>query len=174
VPVARDQLTQRLPMGATVKCLALYARPFWRDRGLSGEAVCHGGPVCVVFDNTTSDGAQPALLAFVVGDPARGWAARPAAERRALVLSTFARLFGPEALEAEGYEELDWSAEEWTRGCPVANAGPGVWTSAGDALRAPIGRLHFAGTETAHEWNGYMEGALEAGTRAAREILARL
>jgi monoamine oxidase len=51
---------------------------------------------------------------------------------------------------------------------------PGVLSRFGAALRAPIGRLHWAGSETATEWFGYMEGAIESGQRAAREVLARL
>ena len=41
-------------------------------------------------------------------------------------------------------------------------------------IRKPIGRLYFAGTETASEWTGYMDGAVEAGERAAREVLYAL
>ena len=44
-------------------------------------------------------------------------------------------------------------------------------TSTGATLRQPDGRIHFAGTETAVEWTGYLEGALESGERAAREVL---
>lgn len=37
-------------------------------------------------------------------------------------------------------------------------------------IRKPIGKLHFAGTETATKWSGYMDGAIDAGERAAREV----
>ena len=40
-------------------------------------------------------------------------------------------------------------------------------------LREPVNRLHFAGTETATEWLGYMDGAIQAGERAAREVSSR-
>jgi monoamine oxidase len=49
---------------------------------------------------------------------------------------------------------------------------PGVWTSVGHVIRSPEGRVHFAGTETATRWNGYIEGAVLSGERAAREVLA--
>jgi monoamine oxidase len=48
---------------------------------------------------------------------------------------------------------------------------PGAWTSFGDALRAPIGRIHWAGAETSTVWNGYMDGAVRSGVRAAEEAL---
>ncbi len=177
LPVARDQLTQRFPMGATVKCIAVYDRPFWREQGFSGEAVCDVGPVSVVFDNTSADdgtGAVAMLLAFVVGQPGRAWSTRTQAANKAIVLDTFARYFGDAAKTPLDYLEQDWSTEEWTGGCPVGSATPGTLSACAPALRAPIGRLHFAGTETATEWTGYLEGALQAGDRAADEVRARL
>ena len=174
LPAIRDGLTQRVGMGATIKCVATYASPFWRGQGLSGEAVCTGGPVTVVFDNSPRDGGRGALLAFVVGRHARALGARPAEERRRAVLDVLARLYGPSARDPMEYVEMDWSEEAWTGGCPTSTVPPGVLTSFGAALRAPIGRLHFAGTETATQYCGYMEGAIESGERAAREALARL
>jgi monoamine oxidase len=47
---------------------------------------------------------------------------------------------------------------------------PGVLTEYGAALREPVGRVHWAGTETAVRWMGYMDGALESGERVANEI----
>jgi monoamine oxidase len=41
----------------------------------------------------------------------------------------------------------------------------------GPALRAAVGGIHFAGTETAEYWTGYMDGAIRSGMRAAKEIL---
>jgi monoamine oxidase len=174
LPASRDALTQRLAMGATMKHVAFYDRPFWRDRGLSGEVACAGGPVTVVFDNSPADGTRGALLGFVVGRHARELGERPAEERKRAVLAAFARFFGPEAGEPRVYVEQDWSAEAWTRGCPTGTMGPGTLTHFGPALRAPVGRIHWAGTETAVEYTGYMEGAVESGERAAREVAARL
>jgi hypothetical protein len=51
---------------------------------------------------------------------------------------------------------------------------PGVLTELGDAIRDPIGRIHFAGTETARVWLGYMEGALESAERVTEEVSTRL
>lgn len=172
LPPVREQLGARWPMGATVKCLALYDRAFWRDAGFSGEIVCTEGPVSVVFDNTSHDGAQPSLLAFVVGNDARLWSERSPAERKSAVLAVLARAFGDAARTPTEYLEQDWSTEEWTRGCPVGIVQPGTLTWVGAALRKPVGRIHWASTETATEWTGYLEGAIEAGTRAASEVCA--
>jgi monoamine oxidase len=65
-------------------------------------------------------------------------------------------------------------AEEFTRGCYGAHLAPGVWAAYGDALRTPVGRIVWAGAETASVWNGYMEGAVRSGQRAAAEVEAPL
>jgi monoamine oxidase len=173
LPVARDQLTQRVPMGATTKIVMTYGAPFWREAGLSGEAVSTAGPVTCTFDNTTHDG-KGALVAFLVGRYAREEAALEPARRRERILAHMVRFFGARAGEPEDYREQDWAAEIWTRGCPTGIMGPGVLTQLGAALREPVGRIHWAGTETATQWAGYMEGALQSGERAAAEALAVL
>jgi monoamine oxidase len=172
LPPPREQLHQRMPMGATVKVHLLYDRPFWRARGFSGEAVFERGPISVVFDNTSHDGAQPALVAFIVGDPARTWSLRPAEVRRETVLRLVARLFGDAALQPTTYVEVDWSTEPYSRGCPVGVLGAGSVRVAGPALQAPTGRIHWAGTETASVFTGYMEGALESAERVFGELHA--
>lgn len=174
MPADRDNLTARFPMGATIKFHALYARPFWREAGYSGEVVCDRGPLAVVFDNTSHDGRVPALLGFGVGRAAREWGARDADARRTAVLEALARCFGSAAKQPVDWFEQDWSTEPWTGGCPVGNPGPGALVMLGPALRAAVGRVHWAGTETATEWTGYMEGALQAGERAAGEVGAKL
>ncbi|MCA9529353.1 MAG: FAD-dependent oxidoreductase [Myxococcales bacterium] len=171
---ARDQLTRRMPMGATVKVIVTYARAFWRERGFSGEAISTRGPLTLVFDNTSHDGQTPCLLGFIVGRAARRWSERPERERRGDVLDALDRCFGPDARAPVAYVEQDWSTEPFSGGCPVGIMTPGTLSNAPDVLRSPQGRIHFAGTETATVWTGYMEGALESGERAAAEVLTRL
>ncbi len=173
LPVLCEQLSQRSPMGATVKAFATYERAFWRSAGLSGEAVCDRGPVSVTFDATTHDGKRPALVAFIVGQDARTWSQRTEIERRGAVVGVFARLFGEQARTPRVYVDHDWSTEIWTRGCPVSVLGTGALSSCASAIRAPFGRVHIAGTESAREHTGYIEGAIEAAERVALEIAAR-
>jgi monoamine oxidase len=174
LPPARRALAGSIPMGATTKVLVCYDRAFWRDRGLSGEVVTRQGPIAVTFDNTSHDGAQPALVAFIVGERAHEHARRDEATRRAVVLDALARWFGPEARTPRALVEKEWAAEPWSGGCPVGVAAPGRYLGLSGALRAAHGAVHFAGTETARVWNGYLEGAIEAGERAADEVLAAL
>jgi monoamine oxidase len=161
---ARKELLSAHRMGATTKVIATYERAFWRDAGFSGEAVSSRGPITVTFDDTTHDGAQPALVAFVVGDAAR----RSPSESE--VLEDLARFFGREAASPEAYVAREWGVDPWSGGCPVSMPPPLRWSRQLATLRRPHGRVHFAGTETAIEHTGYLEGALEAAERCLREI----
>lgn len=172
LPARRDQLTQRMPHGGVVKCHAVYAEPFWRADGLSGEAVGDEGPAKVLFDASPPDGGPGILLAFVDGPESLWLGLLPAEQRRQEVLRSVARFVGPRALEPVAFLERDWNAEEWTRGCYGAHLPPGAWTQVGQALREPIGRIYWAGTETAVRWCGYIDGAISSGERAAQEVLA--
>ncbi len=171
LPIARRRVLDHSPTGATTKHILLYDRAFWRDAGMSGEAVCDDGPFSVAFDNTSHDGAQPSLLAFSVGQPARDLATFPEDERKRRVREQLARCFGPRALSPTKHVEKDWAREAWSRGCPVGLAVTGTLSEHGAGLRAPAGPIHWAGTETAHEHHGFMEGALESAERVAREVL---
>jgi monoamine oxidase len=119
-----------------------------------------------------TDGAPHALLAFVVGPHALRWRERTPDERRGEILATLAAYFGDEAAQPIEYCEHDWAADPWSAGC-VAATPPGV-LAAGGQWREHVGKLHIAGTESARTWPGYMEGAIEAGERAAAEVIAAL
>jgi len=167
----RDQLTQRMAHGALTKCAAVYPEPFWREQGLSGQAVSEGGPVTTTFDNSPPDATPGVLLGFIAGAEAIRHARRSEADRRGVVLECFARLFGEQAAKPGIYLETAWAEEEWTRGGPVCSFAPGALVHCGEALRQPAGRIHWAGAETSTVWCGYMEGAVRSGDRAAEEVL---
>jgi monoamine oxidase len=171
LPPLRDQLTQRMPEGTLMKFEAVYPTPFWRDRGLTGQVVSEGGPVKVTFDVSPESGRPGIMMGFIGGHEARVWEERSAADRSDAVLRQFAHFFGDEALWPREVVEFNWSTEVWNRGCPVAVLGPGTLLDFGAALRQPVGRVHWAGTETSTYWNGYMDGAVRSGRRAAAEVL---
>lgn len=172
LPAWRDQLTQRLPAGSVIKLQAVYEEPFWREEGLTGQAASDEGPVKITFDNSPPSGNPGVLLGFIEGDEARVWGRRTPDERRAAAVGCFVRYFGTRASSPLEYLERDWTAEEFTRGCYGAHFTPGVWTGYGPALRAPAGRIHWAGAECSAVWNGYMEGAVRSGEQTADEVLA--
>lgn len=171
LPPARLAVQRRMPMGATAKVVATHDEPFWRADGLTGEAVLTDGPVQVVFDNTSADGSVPALLAFVTGSPAHVAARGTEEKLHDAAVAAMVRAFGPRAAAPTRVVSKQWVHERFTGGCPVANLAPGAAMHAA-ALTRPVGRIRWAGTETATEWTGYMEGAVAAGRRAARDIVA--
>jgi len=170
LPRRREALLRRMPMGQLMKCDAVYEKPFWRAKGLSGSGLADSGAVRVAFDNCPHDVAVGVLLAFVGGSTWQTYGTMPLAKRRKAVLEGFARMFGDEALHPIEYTEHDWTHERWTRGGPVALPLPGATTAYGDTIRKPFRRVHWAGTETSTYWSGYMDGAVRAGERAAQEV----
>ena len=174
MPTSRDQLTQRMHQGTLLKVTCVYETPFWRDGGLNGSCVAVEGPISATFDDSPPDGKPGVLFGFIGGDQARAFLSRSKAERRQAALNSFARMFGEKARHPREYFESNWAREQWTRGCPVGIAGPGVYLKYGSALRRPIGPIHWAGTETSTYWNGYMDGAVRSGERAAAEVLAEI
>jgi monoamine oxidase len=174
LPAARRELVARAPMGAAVKCFARYERAFWRERGLSGEAASGDGPISVTFDQCAEDGSTPCLLAFVGGAAARTWRERDPEARKQVILEKLALYFGDEARSPIAYAEHDWCTEAWSGGGPVTIFGSGALSAYGPALREPVGRVHWAGTETARRCHGFIEGAAESGLRAADEVVAAL
>jgi monoamine oxidase len=170
LPARRDQLTQRMPQGAIVKCMAVYDEPFWRAQSMSGSGLSDGGSINAIFDNTPQGGSPGVLLGFLDGRAARTWGRRGPEERRVELVAVLTRLFGAAAASPIDYVERNWAAEAWSRGCYGGAFGPSGWTDFGPALREPVGSIHWAGTETATVWNGYMDGAITAGRRAAAEV----
>src|SRR5215212_181777 len=131
-----DGLSQRMPMGAVIKCHAIYETPFWHEAGLNGRTESDKGPCRITCDNSFPAEDAGVLTGFILGSDAREWGRREKGDRESAVLECFARYFGEEALDPLGYAETDWG-----------------------------------GAETSPEWSGYMEGAVESGERAAREVL---
>jgi monoamine oxidase len=174
VPALRDQLTQRMPIGSLIKTIAVYDTPFWRAQGLNGQVTSDTGPVQVMFDASPASGTPGVLLGFIDGDDARALSDKSDAERATAALKSYATYFGQRAANPRTYFDQVWDREIYTGGCPVGLMPPGVMFEYGSALRAPVGRIHWAGTEAATVWTGYMDGAVQAGKRAAGEALAGL
>lgn len=172
LPVQRATLQKSIPMGAVWKCYAFYDRPFWRDAGLNGLAATPDGHVTVTFDNSPKDGSRGILMGFVLGNQARAFSELSDSERQESALQSFITFFGPQAAQPQRYLDHSFLNEEWSRGCYAGLFEPGIWTKFGPALREPVGRIHWAGTETSDIWNGYIDGAVRSGERVAQEVLS--
>ncbi|MEA2749687.1 MAG: monoamine oxidase [Myxococcales bacterium] len=167
----RAELVKNMPMGAVIKHTAVYDRPFWRDEGLSGMVVSDVGPIHIVFDNSLPDGAQGILIGFSEAAQARKLGALGEDGRRDAAIACFARYFGERARKPVAYVDHVWEHDPWSGGCYGAFMPPGIWTKLGPSIREPQGRIHWAGTETATVWSGYIDGAISSGKRAAAEVI---
>jgi monoamine oxidase len=174
LPQVRRQLFQHMPMGVLIKAEVFYATPFWRAKGLTGQGLSDEGPITATFDISPPDGKPGILMGFVGGDRARKFMKQSAAARRQAVLKSLAQMFGSEALKPTEYLEFSWVTQPWTRGCPVSVLAPKTLLRYGSAIRRPVGRIHWAGTETSTYWCGYLDGATRSGERAAAEVLDRI
>lgn len=174
LPPSRTQLIQRVPMGCVMKAFLYYEAPFWKENGFCGSANINDKDSLVNYtmDNSNSDGSSPALVAFIMAENARRAAQMTEEQRKQHIVQLFAKVFqSQKALFPTAYVEKDWSSEQYSGGCYCVALPPGVLTSYGEILRIPVGRVFFAGTETATEWMGYMEGAIQSGERAAQQVL---
>ncbi len=171
LPAPRAQLLSRMPSGAVVCTVVGYGAPFWRRQGLSGSAYGDAGPAQIVFDASLDGGEKAALGVLTLGLRAVELSGCSPAERKSIVLESLAKFFGPLATAPRFYVEKDWSADDLSLGGYLAVPAPGVLMACRNAIRRPAGRIHWAGSETAVEWTGLLEGAAESGERTAQEIL---
>lgn len=172
LPRERAQLIQRVPTGQMYKIHLVYPTPFWRADGLTGQTLDVDSPFPLTLD-ACGPTPPPGILCVLTAGPHATEVARLLPEqRRSAVVEAMTRRFGPRATEVADYIEQDWTAENWTRGAMITHFPPGVLTTFGPALRAPVGPLHWAGTETATIMHGTIDGAIRSGERAAAEVLA--
>ena len=174
LPGIRDQLTQRLPNGSAMKAFFIYDEPFWRADGFNGQLISDVGPARMSNDTCIPGDDHGVILLFLEGDQARTFGRLPEAQRREALTAELVRHYGGAAAEPVFYVDGEWSERQWTRGCYNANHGPHVWTTYGPALSTPIGVIHWASTDTATHWSAYMEGAVDAGERAAQAAITEL
>lgn len=168
LPTDLVRLAQATPvwMGTVVKVVAVYAEAFWREQGLAGAAVSRIGPLQEIHDMSGPGGTPPALFGFALATAVRSGF-------RHAVTDQLAAVFGPAAAQPSHLHVQDWSREEWTSP-PEAHRLHDYQLFGHPVYRRPAldGRLHWASTETAADYAGHLEGALEAGQRAADAALA--
>ncbi|XP_006148928.2 amine oxidase [flavin-containing] A [Tupaia chinensis] len=177
LPPERNQLIQRLPMGAIIKCMMYYKEAFWKKKDYCGCMIIEDeeAPISITLDDTKPDGSRPAIMGFILARKADRLAKLQKEIRKKKICELYAKVLGSEeALHPVHYEEKNWCEEQYSGGCYTAYFPPGIMTQYGRVIRQSVGRIYFAGTETATHWSGYMEGAVEAGERGAREILNAL
>jgi monoamine oxidase len=164
-------LIHQVPGGTEIKMVALYDEPFWRRDGVSGATVATDDDIEVTLDTCQPDHAQGVVAGYSAGPRARALAALGEVERRDVFVRMLTRRLGPKAASPAEVMEQNWIEERWSRGCSMGHFPTGVLTQYGRRLREPVGRLHWAGTETASTSYGAMDGAVRSGERVCEEIL---
>lgn len=158
-------------MGALSKAFVAYDRPFWRTNGFSGESLADKGAVFITFDVSPKADGPGILMTFC--DP-RVFDGFSLEDRRSRVIQRVVDLFGPQAATPIDYADHCWGLEEFSPGGPNPAVAPFATTSYGPALTEPHGRVYWAGTETAGEWAGCMNGAVLTGQKAAERVGSQL
>ncbi|GFS96907.1 amine oxidase A [Nephila pilipes] len=177
LPPIRNQLIQRMPIGSIMKIILYYQTAFWKEKGFCGSAMIFGDdhPMFLTFEDTKPNGNHPAISGYITAEKCRKMERMSMNERKNAIIQSLEKVMdSPEALKPFHYEEKIWMNEQYISGCCFAMLPLGFITMYGRFLRTPIDRLYFAGTETAVKWPGYMNGAIEAGERAAREVLHKI
>jgi monoamine oxidase len=174
LPAQRMHLTQRMAMGTIAKVSCVYDTPWWRTsgEGLSGASMSEGKLLGFSSDSGLPGDEGPGIMiGFIQGDRFFEWSRLPLERRTEWVINDLVDLFGEEARSSTGYVEALWPQDQLTGGAYNAYLPPAGWSTFGSAIREPVGRISWAGTETAVEWYGYLEGAATAGERAAEEVV---
>ncbi|OJJ47733.1 hypothetical protein ASPZODRAFT_131290 [Penicilliopsis zonata CBS 506.65] len=179
LPPAKRAWIESASYGYYTKAMMVFRTPFWIPKGFCGLTQSFVGPAAVIRDTSSPTDDKHILTCFMAGDHGRQWSALPTPAREQALLTQIGQLFGVKDSVAHEFVEMityEWINDEYSGwGCPCIALPPGVMDTLGaDTPRESFGHLHFAGTETAVEWKGYMEGAVQSGERAAGEVIKRL
>jgi monoamine oxidase len=171
LPADHALLIHQIPAGTEVKMVAIYGEPFWRADGVCGATVATDDAIEVTLDTTQPGHREGVIAGYSAGPRARALAGLSKTERRSAFLTMLTTRLGPKAAAPLDVLEQNWAEEQWTRGCSMGHFPTGVLTQYGRRLREPVGRVHWAGTETASTSYGAMDGAVRSGERVCEEIL---
>lgn len=174
LPAKRDSLMQNMTMGAAIKSFIAYDKPFWLDHGLSGLIINNTAPMSITLDATPEGSECGFIVSMMVGEKALAMSSKSVDERKEALVRLLVENLGPQAAHPVGYVDNDWTTDQWTRGGYASHLPPGVLTMLKKDIRSPNGRIHWAGTELATQWNGLISGAIQSGMREAKAVLHRL
>ncbi|KAL5087895.1 hypothetical protein Trisim1_007303 [Trichoderma cf. simile WF8] len=180
LPPTKKALVTRTKPGIYAKAILTYSSPWWREAGLVGKFESVIGPVCFSWDISDLSKKQYSLAIFIAGKVASEWHKLDELAREEAIIEHLATLVGENSsLAAKArnileFNMVEWTKEEYIGGAPTSALGPGMLKKFGTVLRESVGSIHFGGGETAYEWKGYMEGAITAGQRVAKEVADEL
>ncbi len=168
---AKMRAIRQLHYDASAKIFVQCRRRFWEE----DEGIYGGGTVTdlavrnIYYPEHGRDTGRGVLLAsYTWSEDAQRWGSLSPSERVEQALEDVAKIHPAVRHEFEAGASKMWHDDEFAGGA-FALFDPGQQTLLHDAVKAPEGRLHFAGEHTslAHAW---IQGAIESGLRAAREV----
>lgn len=162
-------LGEKTVTGDVVKMIAVYERPWWREAGLTGTVASRDGALQFLIDSSDETSNKGILVGLVAGRRAGELDGLSLEGKKQVFLSQVEKTLGRGPAPEQFYSH-DWSQDEFARGGYASRRSLGDWTASRGLLQEPAGRLFFAGTERAHQWRGYIEGALESGERVAQGV----
>jgi len=171
LPENRQRVIARYQPGSVIKTVLVFEQPWWHEQGLPGSLLSPGAICSAGLDASPPDGRTGTLVLFSTSASGRclGQTTHEP-DRIEKVLEWLRSLAGPNVPAPIAARSVDWNADPWSLGGYASRRGLGGWTEA-PGLFAPVGNIHFAGTETATEWRSFMEGALQSAERAVDALL---
>jgi monoamine oxidase len=169
LPEPQWKANTSLKYGAATRVLLQFATRFWR-KPTRPSAYGSDQPTGAVWDANEEQGGRAGILTLLAGG--RASAVLQAIANDAGIHGIVDRLewLGtPSALTAATM--VTWENDPWCQG-GYAVFDPGFDPGLRRWLRRPAGRLVFAGEHTSIQWQGFMNGAIESGRRAAAELRA--
>jgi len=170
LPARQHEAIARLKYGRGTKTLLQFGRKFWR---VPARPRAFGSPLPIgaVWEGNEEQRGRSGILSLLAGGSASDATAEIVAKEGIAGIVRALEWLGSGEATMTGWRQFRWEADAWARG------GYAVFDSTFDPslrgwLAQPCGRLFFAGEHTSIAWQGYMEGAVESGRRAAAEIAA--
>jgi monoamine oxidase len=159
-------------MGTNSKVHVQFTSRFWRDQGCTGETYSDRGYQNTWEVSRAQGGKSGLLVWYTGGNPG---AAVGSGTVEAQVQGTFLPAIEPVLPGAtarwNGKATRDyWTGNPWTRGS-YSYWKVGQYTRFSGAEKERSGNCHFCGEHTSQDFQGYLQGAVETGQRAAQEIL---
>ncbi len=168
-PPSTSKLAQHWPQGNLSKAYAAYETPFWRAQRVLAARRCPTRDRCSSRSTSAPATTDPASCS-ASPTRARSIALPPEQRRERALAGLRRRCSGTRHCSRSTTSTTVGATEDFAPGGPTAAVPPGSWTTYGPWLRKPVDRIFWAGTETADEWTGFLDGAVRSGRRAAAEV----
>jgi monoamine oxidase len=168
LPKQQHEAIATLAYGRATKSLLQFSSRFWRKAGRP-RAFGSALPLGAVWDGNEEQRGRPGILALMAGGSASDATSALTARDGPAGLARTLDWLAPGGAELLSCHQTNWDAEVWSRG-GYAFFDPSYDPSLRAWLARPCGRLFFAGEHTSFAWQGYMNGAIETGRRAAAEV----